>query len=386
MNTMGADRQDYRLEFRRLLDDLCPASVIRHMDETKEFPAEVWTALAEGGWCGVAIPEEHGGSGGSLVDLCVIVEELGRKSVSLALMYFTTQFTGAHTFLHYGSDQQQAEFLPAIARGEVRFSFGFTEPEGGTDFLRSCATRAVADGDSYVISGNKVFTTGIQYSHYILVIARTAAANPDRPSIGFTNFIVPVGSPGVSYRPLDMFSVRASMTNELTLDDVRVPRSSVVGEVGMGFRQLFGSLNQERILTAAIAIGNAGAAVDAAVQYSTQRHAFGGPVGRFQALQHPLARIATDIEAARALTLMAAGLHDQGLDSKVPAAMAKFLASEAGFAAAHQGMRLMGGYGMSMEFPMQRHLRDSHALINGPITNEMCLNIIGESIGMPRSY
>jgi acyl-CoA dehydrogenase len=383
---LSADQIQVRREIRRLLDDVCDAASVRAMDETKQFPAKIWTALAEAGWCGIAVPEAYGGAGADLLTLAVVVEQIARSSLSLGLMYFTTQFSAVHTLKRYGTEEQRREFLPRIATGEVRVSFGFTEPDGGSDFLGKCATFATSAGDSYVLNGRKVFTTGLSYSQYVLVLARTSPRDARNRTLGFGMFLIPRDSPGLSYRPIDTISVRASSTNEMVLDGVRAPRASIVGEVGLAFRQLFSSLNEERILTAALALGNGQAAIDDAVRYAGERTAFGGPISRFQGLQHPLAKIATRLAGARALTYGAAHDLDAGRDTKVTAVMAKYEAAEAGFDAAHQGLRTMGGYGMATEFAMQRYFRDAHAMVNGPLTSEMCLNVIAESLGMARSY
>jgi acyl-CoA dehydrogenase len=383
---LSEDHLAVRREIRHLIGDICTPSALREMDEAKSFPTLIWERLSKAGWCGISVPEEFGGSGADLLTLAIVVEEIARASLSLGLIYFTTQFSAVHMLKRYGSQAQRKEILPRIAVGDVRVSFGFTEPEGGTDFLRTCRTVATPELDGYSITGRKVFTTGLSYSHYVLILARTSPHDPARRTEGFGAFLVPVNTPGLSYRAIDTISVRASSTNEMVLEGVHAPNTAVVGDVGSAFRQLFSSLNEERILTAALALGNAQAAIDDTVRYTRERSAFGGSIGRFQAVQHPLARLACRLAGARAMTYGAARDLDVGRDVKVAAVMAKYEASEAGFEVAHHGMRAMGGYGMATEFPMQRYFRDSHAMINGPITNEMCLNIIAESFGMERSY
>jgi acyl-CoA dehydrogenase len=377
---------DVRDGIRSLLHDILPHDFGNAMERQDDFPESVWSALANGGWCGIAIPHEYGGLQLPLGDLAVVVEEIARASVSLGIIFFTSQFSGVRTIQLHGNAQQKASFLPRLARGDIRFAFGFTEPDGGTDFLSNCNTQATKTEAGWRLDGSKIFTTGLQYSDYCLVLAATSERTASAPTSGFTTFIVSTKASGVSWRSLEMMSVRGTRTNQLFLNSVEVPSDSVVGSVDEGFRQLFVSLNEERVLTAALAIGNGLAAVDMTVDYCSQRQAFGGPIGRFQGLQHPIAAAAVQLEAARMLTYKAADLVDSGGDAKVPAAMAKFAASEAGFAAANRAVRSLGGYGMSMELSAQRHLRDSYALINGPLTNEMCLNQIAESLGLARSY
>jgi len=371
---------------RKFVKTEMPAEKMREIDEVGEFPDELWKKIADIGLCAIAVPKEYGGMGGSIVDLVIVTEELARGDLSMGTMFMNTQYSGAKTIEWHGSKKQKEEYLPKIAKGEIKFSFGFTEPSGGTDILGTLKTSAVKDGNDFVINGAKIFTTAATFSHYILLLTRTDN-NPSKRTLGISLFIVPVDSPGLVVNKLKTFGLKITQTCETFYEDVRVPEENLVGDLHKGFYQLLGSLNNERILVAAMSIGNAQHALDEAIQFAAEeRFAFGRPIGAFQAIQHKLAYDAIMIEAARLLTYKAAMLQSEGKACHVEAAMAKYLASEATWKTAFDGTRNMGGLGYTMEYDMQRYLRDAWPMMNGPMTNEQALNIIGEGIGLPKSY
>jgi acyl-CoA dehydrogenase len=357
----------------------------RDWDREAKFPRDAWAALAATGWCGLGVPEEFGGGGGSVTDLAVVIEELARGDASFASTYMANQFSGVRTIAGHGTDSQKAEFLPKLGAGEVMFAIGVTEPDGGTDVLSVMRTAAVRDGDEWVLNGSKMYTTGATYSDYILLLAKTDR-EAEKKTLGLTLFIVPTDHPGVEIQKLDMLCGRAGETTQTFYSDVRLPADSVVGEVGRGFYHLLDSLNNERILLAAMSLGSCRQALDQAIAYANERRAFGRTVGGFQAIQHKLARCAMQLEAARLMTYHAADLQERGEPCQAEAAMAKVMTSEVAWETAFQGTRLMGGMGISLENDMQRYLRDAWPPLNGPMTNEQALNIIGESLGLERSY
>jgi acyl-CoA dehydrogenase len=358
----------------------------REWDETATFPLDAWAALAGTGWCGLGIPEEDGGDGGTVTDLAIVIEELARGDVSFASTYMANQFSGVRTIAGHGTPEQRAHYLPRLADGSVLFAFAVTEPDGGTDVLSVLRTRAEPDGEGgYVINGSKMFTTGARYSDYILLLARTDPGAA-RKTEGLSLFIVPTGAEGVEIQKVPTMSVRASETSQTFYSDVRVPADALVGQAGRGFYHLLDSLNNERILLAAVAIGIATQALEDGVAYANGRKSFGRTIGGFQAIQHKLARCAMQLEATRLLTYYAADRQQRGLPCQAEAAMAKVMASELAWETALHGTRLMGGLGIAMEYDMQRYLRDAWPSMNGPMTNEQALNIIGESLGLERSY
>jgi acyl-CoA dehydrogenase len=357
----------------------------REWDREARFPMDAWKQLAATGWCGLGVPEEFGGGSGSVIDLAVVIEQLARGDSSFASTYMANQFSGVRTIAAHGSDAQKAEFLPKLASGEVMFAIGITEPDGGTDVLSVLRTNAVLEGEEWVVNGAKIYTTGATYSDYILLLARTEKEAPKK-TLGLTLFIVPTDAPGVEIQKLEMMSSRASETTQTFYRDVRLPAAAVLGEPGRGFYHLLDSLNNERILLAAMSLGSAQQALDTAIEYANNRRAFGRTVGGFQAIQHKVARCAMQLEAARLMTYHAADLQERGEPCQAEAAMAKVMTSEVAWETAFQGTRLMGGFGISLENDMQRYLRDAWPPLNGPMTNEQALNIIGESLGLERSY
>lgn len=354
-------------------------------DREARFPRDAWAQLASTGWCGLGVPEEYGGGGGGVLDLAVVIEELARGDASFASTYMANQFSGVRTIAAHGSAAQKDEFLPKLASGEVMFAIGITEPDGGTDVLSVLRTHAVRDGEEWVVNGSKMYTTGATYSDYILLLAKTDR-EAKKKTLGLTLFVVPTDHPGVEIQKLDMLCARASETTQTFYSDVRLPADAVVGEVGRGFYHLLDSLNNERILLAAMSLGSCRQALDTAVEYANERRAFGRTVGGFQAIQHKLARCAMQLKAARLMTYHAADLQQRGEPCQAEAAMAKVMTSEVAWETAFEGTRLMGGMGISMENDMQRYLRDAWPPLNGPMTNEQALNIIGESLGLERSY
>lgn len=354
-------------------------------DEAGRFPLDAWRELAATGWCGLTVPTELGGQGGTVTDAAIVIEELARGDVSLAGTFMANQFGGAQVLSAYGSERQRERYLPGVCSGEIMFAFGVTEPDGGTDVLSVMRTKAERVEGGWLLNGSKMYTTGATYSHYILVLARTDP-EPARKSDGLSLFIVPTDAAGVEVHKLEMMSMRASETTQTFYSDVKLPEDALVGEAGRGFQLLLGSLNNERILLAALCNGLAAQALDEAVQYAQERRAFGRTIGAFQAIQHELARCATRLEASRLLTRHAAELLERGEPCQAEAAMAKLTASETAWDTALAGTRLMGGMGISLEHPMQRYLRNAWPSLNGPMTNEQALNIIGESLGLERSY
>jgi alkylation response protein AidB-like acyl-CoA dehydrogenase len=271
-----------------------------------------------------------------------------------------------------------------LARGEIRFAFGFTEPAGGQDVLGAIATKASEAPGGFLLNGQKIFTTHANVSDYISVLARTR--REEKRSGGLSILIVDKKSPGVEVRVLDTIVFWANATCETFFKDVFVPDEMVVGKPHEAWKQMVRTLDVEKVVVSAEAVGNAQAALDYAIQYCTERAAFGGPIGRFQSLQHYVAEAAVRIESARSLVYHAAALFDAGRQHGYEAMLAKVAASEAGAYTTDVGMRILGGYGYMTEYPMQRYFRDARVFLTGPVTNEMARNQIAEKLGLPRSY
>jgi alkylation response protein AidB-like acyl-CoA dehydrogenase len=382
---LGEQKELLRQEIRKLVDRECSREYVREMDEKEEFPRKVWNALGEAGYLGIPIDSRYGGAGGDILDMVIVVEEMARKSASIALTFMMSSCFGAKALAFAGSEKQKQELLPRLACGQLMFAISITEPDGGTDVLNAMKTTARAEGDSFVINGSKVWTTCAHISDYMVVYART---NPDAPkkTQGITTFLVDPKTPGVEIRKINKLGIRATSSFEVFYNEVHVPRANILGRLDYGFYDLLPMLNNERILVAAISLGLAQAAFADALEYAQQRHASGKPIGQFQAIQHELARTATDIELAKLITYKAAWMQSLGQECGQEANMAKLVAANAACQAADRGMQILGGYCYSMEFDMQRYWRDSRLYRIAPITDEMVLNFIGERLGLPRSF
>lgn len=369
---------------REMLDHVADADYLRRLDEEERYPEEVWDALAADGWLGLPVPTEYGGLGGNIVDVVLVVEELARRMTALGTMYLTSSCFGTNSIGAYGSDEQKRLLLPKIARGELRFCFGVTEPNTGVDTL-SLTTTAKRDGDEWVINGQKVFITGADVADYIVLLTRTTKEVAKR-SQGLTIFMVPRESAGIEVRPMKKLGLKAIHTCEVFLDDVRVAADHVLGEVDRGWEFILHTMNNERITVSAYRLGNARAALEDAVAYAKETERFGKPIGQFQSIQHRLAETYVMIDVARLAVHRAAWLQSQGRPCGREAAIAKYFSSEVVVKAAETGMRVMAGYGYMTENPMQRYYRDAILAPTGTATQELLLSYLGESLGLPKSY
>ena len=377
-------RDSIRQYFSRELSE----NKIREMDRARRIPREIWKTIGELGWLGLSVPEEFGGTAcdgrSDIVTGAVICEELSRQFPSLAMGWLLLSMTG-RVFREFGSPEQKAEYLPRLARGEFIMAFGMTEPSGGTDIL-GLTTRASLDGKEWTLRGQKLYTTLADDADAILVLCRTDPIDQDKRARGLSLILTPRQQKGVEVRRLELMGMRAGCTCEVFLDDARAPAEAVVGERGRGWYTLLSSLDEERILAAAIYVGITAAALELTVQYALDRDAFSRPIAAYQAIQHPLADVATELEQIRLLTQKAAWLQSHGRECSTEAAMAKLAATETAIRATDRCMRVLGGYGLVEESPLERLFRDTRLGPFSPISNEMVKNFIGERLGMPRSY
>ena len=373
-------RDSVRAFFEREL----PEKRIREMDRARKIPRDIWKRFAALGWQGLSVPTEFGGSGADVSTAAVFTEELARRFPSLATDWLLVSMT-ARILRESGTAKQKAELLPRLAAGDFLMSFGMSEPGGGTDVL-ALKTRASLQGGEWVVRGQKLYTSFADDADAILVLCRTDPAPDAKRARGLSLVLTPRNQPGVQVRRLELMGQRAACTCEVFLDDARAPADTVVGEQGRGWYTLLRSLDEERILCAAMYVGITAAALEQALQYAQDRNAFGRSIGAFQAVQHPLAETATELEQIRLLTAKAAWLQSQGMDCATEAAMAKLAASEAAVRATDRGMRVLGGYGLVEESPMERLFRDTRLGPFSPISNEMVKNFVAERLGLPRSY
>ena len=368
--------------FRAVVRDFAERELAPHVEEwdrDARFPVEAVHAMGELGLFGLVFPEEWGGSDGDFASLCVAIEELGRVDQSMGITLSAGVGLGANPIYRFGDDEQKARWLPDMVAGRTIGAFGLTEADGGSD-AGATRTRARLDGDEWVIDGSKAFIThsGTPITSIITVTARTED--------GISAFIVPAGTPGLvvepAYRKLGW---HASDTHGLVLDGCRVPRGNLLGQPGAGFRNFLTILDDGRIAISALAVGCAQACLDHAVQYAKDRQAFGGPIGRFQAISFALADLAVAVENARNLTYKAAWLKDQGRSIGQAAAMAKLYSTEAAVSATRVATQVFGGAGFIEETPVARFYRDAKILEIGEGTSEIQRLVIARSLGLPES-
>lgn len=378
------DHAMLRDSVRQFFDRELPERRIREMDRARKIPREIWTRFAEMGWMGLSVPAEFGGSGADVMTAAVFTGELARRFPSLATDWLL-QSMASRVLVEAGSPEQRAELLPRLARGEWLMAFGMTEPDGGTDVL-GLKTRATREGDGWVVRGHKLFTSLADDADAILVLCRTDPIGDGKRARGLSLVLTPRRQPGVQVRRLELMGMRAACTCEVFLDDAHAPADAVVGERGRGWYHLLATLDEERILCAAMYVGITDSVLDQALAYARDRKAFGRSIGAFQAVQHPLAQTATELEQIRLLTTKAAWLLSQGRECSTEAAMAKLAATETAVRATDRCMRVLAGYGLVEESPMERLFRDARLGPFSPISNEMVLNVIGERLQLPRSY
>ncbi len=378
------EQEMLRNEMQRFCKKELTRQYVRWIDENCDFvPEELWNKIKEIGYFGVNVPEEYGGQGLGTVDAMIMNEELGTASVAVLLGIGATGL-GSSVILNLGTPEQKEKYLPKLAEGELKFALGLTEPGGGTDILGAIQTKAVDEGDHWRLNGSKVFITCAHVADYITTVAIT---DPEaKRTKGLSVFLVPRPTEGLETRLIPKLGCHAAGCNEVVYEDVRIPKENLVGTLHNGWYELLDTLNPERIGTAMLSLGVAKAAFRDAFEYAQERHAFGGPIARFQSLQHYLADIAIEIENATNLIYKCAWLCDQGKPYHIEACMAKIVAARASEKAAIWGMEILGGWGYAMEYDMQRHFRDYKQMVFSPISDEMAKNMIMQFMGYPKSW
>jgi butyryl-CoA dehydrogenase len=327
----------------------------RHNRESK-FPLEIVKKMGQMGFLGMSVPDEYGGTGAGNLALVVALEEINRVCASTGVTMSVQNSLVNAPLLHWGSDEIKRKFLPKLASGEHLGAYALSEPGSGSD-AAGLVTSAVKDGSDYVLTGTKNFITTGAEADVVLVLARTDTSHKTR---GITAFVVETGTKGFTVgKKEDKLGLRASSTVQLLLDEVRVPASHVLGEIGSGFKIAMHTLDGGRIGIAAQAVGIAQACLDASIKYAGEREAFDQPIGKFQAIQFKLANMATRLEAARLLVYNAARLKDEGKPHAKEAAMAKLFGSETANDAAREAVQIHGGAGYLEDFPVERYFRDA---------------------------
>ncbi|MFC8291923.1 acyl-CoA dehydrogenase family protein [Streptomyces sp. NPDC057242] len=365
---------------RRLAEDFVAREVSPHAtawDRAEEVDRGIVKKLGAVGFLGLTIPEEYGGSGGDHLAYCLVTEELGRGDSSVRGIVSVSLGLVAKTIASWGSEEQKRAWLPRLASGEALGCFGLTEPGTGSD-AGNLATRAVRDGDDYVVSGTKMFITNGTWADVVLLFARTNDAPGHK---GVSAFLVPADSPGLTRRSVHgKLGLRGQATAELVLEDVRVPAAAMLGPEGKGFAVAMSALAKGRMSVAAGCVGIARAALDAALRYAGEREQFGKPIASYQLVQELISDISVDVEAARLLTWRVADLIDRGRDFATAASQAKLYASEAAVRAANNALQVFGGYGYIDEYPVGKLVRDARVMTLYEGTSQIQKLIIGRAL------
>jgi acyl-CoA dehydrogenase len=359
----------------------------REMDRSEDYPHEFVDAFARGGWFGTVIPAEYGGKGLGVTEAALLLHAIcesgagtsGASPIHLAIF-------PPLPIVRHGSEAMRRRYLPRLATGELRMSFGVTEANAGTDTSR-IETRAEMHGDRWVLNGEKAWLSNAQHAQRALILARTSPRDPVRPLLGLTLFFIDLGSDACRLEVIDKLGRNAVDSNVLTMTGVEVADEDVVGEVGRGFYHLLDGLNPERIVIAMESVGIGRAALRLASEYARERVVFARPIGANQAVAHPLARTWADLAAVELLALKAAWLYDNGEPCGAEANAAKYLAAEAGCAACEAALQALGGRGYRKDHHVERLWREARLYKIAPISQEMALNYLSEHVlGLPKSY
>jgi alkylation response protein AidB-like acyl-CoA dehydrogenase len=366
--------------FRKTIREFAEKEIMpraQEIDLKGEFPWDIIRKMADLGLMGLPFPEEYGGAGGDAISYAIAVEEIARASGSVAITYSAHISLACSPIYLFGTEEQKKKYLIPMARGEKIGAFGLTEPGAGSD-AAAIKTRAVLDGDEWVINGQKIFITNGSIADVVVIAAVTDPAKGKR---GISNFIIEKGTPGFRVgREEDKMGLRGSVTSELIFENCRVPKENLLGKEGEGYKQFLMTLDGGRIGIGAMAVGLGMAALEAAAKYAKERVQFGQPIAEFQAIQWMIADMATELEAARLLVLRAAWLKDQGRRFTKEAAMAKLFASEAAVRACYKAIQIHGGYGYTKDYPVERFYRDARLTTIGEGTSEIQRLVIARHI------
>ena len=385
--TANPDHEAIRDAVRKLCARFDDAYWRAH-DQEHRFPWEFYEAMAEGGWIGICIPEEYGGGGQGITEAAIVVEEVAASGAAMnGASALHLSIFGMNPVVKHGSAAMRARYLPRVASGDLHVAFGVTEPDAGTD-TTAITTRAVREGDRYLVRGRKVWTSKALESEKVLLLVRTTPLEAvARRTHGMTLLLADLQRPEVDIRPIPKAGRNAVASCEVRYDDLPVALEDRVGEEGEGFRYLLDGLNPERILIAAEALGVGKVALRKAVQYANDRVVFGRPIGMNQGLAFPLAEAYARLAGAERVVQEAAWRYDRGLPCGEQANLAKWLAADAGFQAADQAVQTHGGFGYAAEYDVERYWREVRVMRIAPVSQEMVMNYVAEHVlGLPRSY
>ena len=377
-------------EIRRGVRSLCAnftSDYWQKLDEARAYPEAFVTALTEAGWLSALIPEQYGGSGLGITEASIILEEVNRSGANSGACHAQMYVMG--TLLRHGSAEQKQRYLPRVAKGELRLqSFAVTEPSTGSDTTK-LKTTAVKKGDRYIVNGQKVWTSRVQHSDLMLLLARTTPlAEVKKKSEGLSVFLVELKDAeknGMTLKPIR--NMPNHETNEVFFDNFAVPAGNLIGEEGRGFRYILDGMNAERILIAAECVGDGHWFIDKATRYAKDRVVFDRPIGQNQGVAFPIARAHVNVEAANLMRFKAAGMFDAGEPCGAEANMAKLLTADASWEAANVCLQTHGGFGFAAEYDVERKFRETRLYQVAPISTNLILAYVAEHVlGLPRTY
>jgi acyl-CoA dehydrogenase len=360
----------------------------RTRDRDGGFPHDFHAAIARAGHLGVAMPAQYGGAGLGITEAVLVVQAIAQSGAGLSgASAVHMNIFGLHPVVVFGTPEQQAHWLPPVIRGDHKACFGVTEPNTGLNTLK-LQTRAVRDGDHYVVSGQKIWISTAQVAHKILLLARTTPIEElKQPTEGLTLFYTDLDRSCIEVREIEKLGRACVDSNQLFIDGLRIPVGDRIGDEGRGFHYILHGFNPERMLIAAEAVGLGRAALRLAASYANERIVFDRPIGKNQAIQHPLAQRWMELEAANLMILKAAWLYDHDKPCAAEANAAKYLAGEAGYRACETAVMTHGGMGYAKDYHVERFLRESLIPRIAPVSREMIMSFIAEKVlGLPRSY
>jgi acyl-CoA dehydrogenase len=385
------EETDTHLAIREGVRRVCskfPDAYWRDLDDRHEFPWEFYEAMADGGWIGIALPEDLGGGGQGITEASLVLEEVAASGAAMnGCSAIHTSMFGINPVVKHGSDELRRATIPEVVAGRLHVAFGVTEPDAGTDTTK-ISTRARLDGDRYIVRGRKVWMTKAAYCQKTLLLVRTTPVEEvERKTDGLSLLLADLQDPAVTINPISKLGRNAVVSCEVLFDDLEVPVDQRVGEEGKGFTYLLDGLNPERILIAAEALGIGRVAIEKAVAYANDRIVYGRPIGKNQGIAFPLAEAYARLHAASLVVREAGWRYDHGMPCGEQANLGKFLAADAAFTAADQAMQTHGGYGYATEYDIDRYWKEARLMRLAPVPQEMVLNYVAEHVlGLPRSY
>jgi alkylation response protein AidB-like acyl-CoA dehydrogenase len=380
MNFGNTSDQELMLQsVRSLLDDVCSMDYAAKCDINHTPPREAFDAMAQNGWLGLIAPESFGGSGGSPTDLALVLEETGHHFEELGLWLFRSFTYGCYAILQHGTDEQKQRIVPGAANGKLSFAFALSEPDSGSD-AASLRTRAVIDGDYFIVNGRKQWTSGMDIADYALVALRTNDLG--KKQLGISTLMIDTKLPGIDVRKVATLGQHAIGTTEVTFTDVRVPLTALLGQLDHGWAVCEDTLRYERLCLSAVRIGAARQAFEYALDYAKTRHQFGKPIGSFQVTQHKFADMKVMLDTSFTMVRRYAWLMENGKAERADTAVIKYYIAESYKTISDMCLQILGGYGYSMEYPMQRFFRDSRLATIGGGTSEIQKNIIASTLGL----